>query len=119
MANLSIALFTSVTASPSNVLPLVSDTVKGAGYNGQTNALHTVQYTIANNFTGIIKMQGTLATTPVEADWSDVSPDVGDGVTPITPQIIVANFGGNYVWIRSVITNFELGSLTSVLYTHN
>jgi hypothetical protein len=63
--------------------------------------------------TGSIKMQGSLATTPVEDDWFDIS-----GTTFITDQstlISTANFTGNFVWIRAKATAVTDGATSSVL----
>lgn len=120
MANQSTTLFSSITANPLLVLPVLSDKAKGCGYNRQTNGMHTVQFTTVNGFVGVVKIQATLATTPAEEDWFDVDGmTLGDGLTPVVDQTELRNFTGNFVWVRGIITEFTAGNLNRVLYTHN
>ena len=121
MANQSTVLVDSVHASDvgiSVILPLLSEKAKGCGYHGQTNPLHTVQYTTVNNFIGTIVIQGSLATTPTEDDWYYIT-SFGDAITPMTDRAIVENFAGQHVWIRSRVTDFTAGEINRVLYSHN
>ena len=55
-----------------------------------------------DDFIGTIKMQGSLATTPTEDDYFDIS-----GTTYTADQsttIASFNFTGNFVWVRAKIT---------------
>ena len=45
--------------------------VPGDSYYGYTDGIHTVAV-YGTNLTGRISIQGTLATTPTEADWFDI-----------------------------------------------
>ena len=45
--------------------------VPGDSYYGYTDGIHTVAV-YGSNLTGRISIQGTLATTPTEADWFDI-----------------------------------------------
>lgn len=134
MANLSVILFESIAppqlGSPLYVFPMNSAEAKGCGYYGNSNGLHTVEYSTSNGFNGKIKMQATLATKPTEADWFDVvGTTLGDGINPVNPPIVSYNFTGNFVWVRAVIvgwgnrppnpTPLLLGSINRVLFTHN
>ena len=121
MANLSTTLFSSITtASLPSPLPCASDKAKGCGYNGQTDAVHTVQFTVVNGFVGTIKIQGTLATTPVEADWYEIdNTEFGNGTTPVADGAFTTTFSGNHVWVRAVITAFTAGDINRVLFSHN
>lgn len=93
----------------------VSDKVKGDGYYGFTDGLHTVQIR-TTDFVGVIKLQASLATDPQAADWSDISGVViGDGST-VTTGGEIFNFTGNYVWIRAQIESFTAGTINSVLF---
>lgn len=88
---------------------------KGAGYYGYTDGLHTYSYNLTG-FVGVIGFQGSLATTPTDADWFDIdTSQVGDGVDPVTASGF-ANFSGNFVWVRAAITNFTAGTINRVLY---
>jgi hypothetical protein len=104
----------------------VTDKVKGDGYYSQPDGVHTVAYQVLNrgdsvdDFFGSCKMQGTLATTPTEDDWFDIS-----GTTFTSDQsttISSANFTGNYVWVRAkVVTTNSSGNramVTSILLNH-
>jgi hypothetical protein len=91
----------------------VSTKQKGDGYYSQPDGVHTVAYQVNSTMTGSIKMQGSLATTPVEDDWFDIS-----GTTFTTDQstlISTANFTGNFVWIRAKATAVTDGTTSSVL----
>ena len=90
----------------------VSAKVKGDGYYSQVDGVHTVAYKIDTTLTGAIKMQGTLASTPTEEDWFDIS-----GTTFTTDQsttISSANFTGNFVYARAKATSVTAGSITSI-----
>ena len=94
----------------------VSAGVKGDGYYSQPDGVHTVAYKVTTTLTGAIKMQGSLATTPTEDDWFDIS-----GTTFTTDQsttISSSNFTGNFVWIRGKATSVTAGSITSTLINH-
>ena len=94
----------------------VSTGVKGDGYYSQPDGVHTVAYKVNTTLTGAIKMQGSLATTPTEDDWFDIS-----GTTFTTDQsttISSSNFTGNFVWIRGKATSVTAGSITSTLINH-
>ena len=94
----------------------VSDKQKGDGYYSQPDGVHTVAYKVDSTLTGNIKMQGSLATTPTEDDWFDVS-----GTTFTTDQsttISSANFTGNFVWVRAKATGITAGSITNIQLNH-
>ena len=91
----------------------VTDKAKGDGYYSQPDGVHTVAYKVDTSLTGSIKMQGSLATTPTEDDWFDIS-----GSTFTTDQsttISSANFTGNFVWVRAKATAITAGSITQIL----
>lgn len=93
----------------------VSDKQKGDGYYSQPDGVHTVAYQIDTSVpvATTIKMQGSLATTPTEDDWFDIS---GTSPTPdLSTTIFSFNFTGNYVWVRAKITGMTDGSITSIL----
>jgi hypothetical protein len=94
----------------------VSDKQKGDGYYSQPDGVHTVAYKVDTTLTGNIKMQASLATTPTEDDWFDVS-----GTTFTTDQsttISSANFTGNFVWVRAKATGITAGSITNIQLNH-
>ena len=90
-----------------------TDKAKGDGYYSHPDGVHTVAYKVDTSLTGSIKMQGSLATTPTEDDWFDIS-----GTTFTTDQsttISSANFTGNFVWVRAKATSITAGSITQIL----
>jgi hypothetical protein len=94
----------------------VSAKTKGDGYYSQPDGVHTVSYKVNTTLTGSIKMQGSLATTPTEDDWFDIT-----GSTFTTDQsttISSANFTGNYVWVRAKATGITAGTITEILLNH-
>ncbi len=91
----------------------VSDKSKGDGYYSQPDGVHTVAYQVNSAMTGSIKIQGSLATTPTEDDWFDVS-----GTTFTADQstlISTSNFTGNFVWVRAKATSVTAGTISSIL----
>tara|TARA_B100001989_G_scaffold235041_1_gene195984 strand:+ start:320 stop:895 length:576 start_codon:yes stop_codon:yes gene_type:complete len=91
----------------------VSAKVKGDGYYSRPDGVHTVAYQVNATMTGSIKMQGSLATTPTEDDFFDIS-----GTTFTADQstlISTANFTGNFVWIRAKATSVTDGTISSIL----
>jgi hypothetical protein len=91
----------------------VSDKEKGDGYYSQPDGVHTVAYQVNSTMTGSIKIQGSLATTPTEDDWFDVS---GSTFTADQSTLIsTANFTGNFVWVRAKATSVTAGTISSVL----
>lgn len=94
-----------------------SDKVKGDGYYGFADGVHTVQSRVTA-LIATVKLQATLATTPTDSDWVDIETVVnGDGSTAITNGYLT-NFTGNYVWIRVAVTNFTSGTINTVLLGH-
>jgi len=91
----------------------VSDKAKGDGYYSQPDGVHTVAYQVNSTMTGSIKMQGSLATTPTEDDWFDVS---GSTFTADQSTLIsTANFTGNFVWVRAKASSVTAGTISAVL----
>jgi len=94
----------------------VSDKFKGDGYYSHPDGVHTVAHKVTASLTGAIKMQGSLATTPTENDWFDVS-----GTTFTTDQsttISSSNFTGNFVWLRAKATSVTAGTINSIQLNH-
>ena len=92
----------------------VSDKAKGDGYYSQPDGVHTVAYQVNSTMTGFIKMQGSLATTPTEDDWFDIS---GSTFTADQSTVIsTANFTGDFVWVRAKATSVTAGTISSVLF---
>ena len=91
----------------------VSDKAKGDGYFSQPDGVHTVAYQVNATMTGSIKMQGSLATTPTEDDYFDIT--CTTFMADQSTLISTANFTGNFVWIRAKATSVTAGTISSVL----
>ena len=101
------------TATTLDHTGFVSDKAKGDGYYSQPDGVHTVAYQVNSTLTGSIKMQGSLATTPTEDDWFDIT---GSTFTADQSTLIsTANFTGNFVWVRAKATSVTAGTISSVL----
>ena len=99
-----------------------SDKLKGDGYYGRADGLHSVQY-IVTGFVGKIVTQATLATTPVTADWFDITSTIHDNSSGTSSDALatgsfIHNFTGNYVWIKIVVSDWTTGTVNSILLNH-
>jgi hypothetical protein len=94
----------------------VTDKYKGDGYYSQADGVHTVAYHVNTTCTGAIKMQGSLATTPTEDDWFDITGTTF--TTDLSTTISANNFTGNFVWVRAKCTANTAGSVTKILYNN-
>jgi hypothetical protein len=104
----------SVVQSPeadSTLTVLTTDKVKGDGYYKGGDGLHTVHYSITD-FSGTVKMQASLATSPASADWFDIAGTTYT-TSPDTDTDFVANFTGNFVWLRAIAT-YTNGRINSI-----
>jgi len=109
-----------------------SDRIKGDGYFGNSDGLHTVFWSVSE-FIGAIEIQGTLASEPTESDWATItltSPTnkyivdtsgaatiAGVNSTRYTQQTTISksyNFTGNFVWIRGRISEFTQGVMNGI-----
>lgn len=89
--------------------------VRGNGYYGYTDGLHTVSYKLTN-FLGLIRFQATLATDPQEADWFDIVETTQGDINMSTTGSFYNNFSGNFVWCRCSVVSFTGGIINKVLY---
>jgi hypothetical protein len=94
----------------------VTDKYKGDGYYSQADGIHTVAYHVNTTCTGAIKMQGSLATTPTEDDWFDITGTTF--TTDLSTTISSNNFTGNFVWVRAKCSSNTAGSVTKILYNN-
>ena len=114
-------LFTTTNAT----LVYTSEKVKGDGYYGSSDGVHTVMYTYDSNFIGSVTMQATLASDPIESDWFDIV-DTTTVLTDTSPSyntinVTVSsdyyNFTGNFVWVRGYVA-IDSGQVESIFYNH-
>jgi hypothetical protein len=109
-----------------------SERIKGDGYFGGSDGLHTVFWRVSN-FKGTLQVQATLASEPVEADWVTVNLiEPGNNFTVDTTGLVTAtgvastrytvatttsksyNFTGNFVWLRGRISEFTEGIVNNI-----
>lgn len=94
-----------------------SDKVKGDGYYGFADGVHTIQ-TRVTGLIGTVKIQATLATDPASTDWVDINSVVtSDGSTQVTNSYFT-NFTGNYTWIRIAVSSFTAGTINNIYLAH-
>lgn len=90
-----------------------SDNVKGTGYYGYSDGLHTCEYS-THNLTATLVMQGTLVSQPTETDWATIDSTKFNAVDSY--DVVSFNFRGNYVWVRCLVTDFTSGTILKVMY---
>jgi len=94
--------------------------VKGDGYYGASDGLHTVTYTLDPTFIGTVTMQASLATDPADNDWVNIY-DVTSTYTRFSnltfTQVDYYNFTGNFVWIRAQV-QIAAGLVQVISYNH-
>ena len=109
---------------------LQSDKVKGDGYYGMSDGLHTIMIDL-NGFVGSIKIQGSLAQEPTEADWFMIELDRGavsldttgkastlveTSLTYTSAETSIKSYNatGNFVWIRADISDWSAGTISRI-----
>ena len=101
----------------------VTDKFKGDGYYSQPDGVHTIAYhvgsAINDDSTIGLVMQASLATTPTEDDWFDVSgTSIDETHIDGSTLAFYFNFTGNFVWIRAKVSGLSAGSVSKILYNH-
>ena len=118
MAQSETILTNNTHPSDSTVQTVTGEKYNGDGYYGRSDGFHTVQYNITG-FIGTVNIQATLAVNPTDDDWFTVYtqeyPAVNDEGTT---KSNLANFTGNYVWVRTYISNWTDGTVNSVQLNH-
>ena len=122
MAQSEIILSANTHPGDSTIETVTGEKFKGDGYYGRSDGFHTVQYNIAG-FQGKIKMQATLATNPVEADWFTLSATEHETIGypndgTVATGAHIKNFTGNYVWVRVVVSSWTDGTFNSIQLNH-
>ena len=109
--------------STENELDYTGDSVRGDGFYGFSDGIHTIQITVAA-FIGRVYIQGTLASTPTETDWFDIKVNgnddyvtygvgAGTGVT----NTLAYTFQGNMVYLRAKVERSHLSLLINEVGT--
>ena len=106
----------------STVTTRTSDKLKGDGYYGRSDGLHSIQYNV-NGFLGRIVTQGTLAVEPGTTDWFDLTTTVHSNLGDSTGSdnatgSFIKNFTGNFVWIRTFVSDWTDGTINSIVLNH-
>ena len=92
-------------------LTYTGDKVKGDGYYGYADGLHTMSFHF-KNFKGRIFVQATLVAEPTEDDWFPIQLDTNTNYYEYNTQTsgtVGTTFQGNFVWIRAKIDRDYLG----------
>lgn len=101
-----------------------SEKKPAAGYHLSRDNTHTAVYSIID-FTGAIKLQGSLALEPADNDWFDISnTDFGGNVDTLSigdssqlgTGTINSSFVGNFVWIRAAY-NIQQGIISQIAFS--
>lgn len=90
-------------------LDVTGDAVPGDSYYGYTDGIHTVAV-YGQNFSGRIKIQGTLAKDPTNDDWFDIllSGIPYKDYTSFT-GVEGFTFTANLVYLRAIVDRSSLG----------
>jgi hypothetical protein len=99
---------------------VTGDKFKGDGYYGRSDGLHSIQYNVSG-FIGTVVMQATLATNPTSDDWFTISNTEHTSTNDSAANgdgSYIYNFTGNYVWVRSYVSNWTDGIVQSVVLNH-
>lgn len=108
---------TTSTYQQDSTSTVVGEKYRGDGYYGRSDGLHTAQITVSD-MVGTIKIQGTLAVEPVDADWFDITGAEYDSTADGRTGSFMYNFTGNFVWVRAYVTNFYDGTINSIKLNH-
>jgi hypothetical protein len=99
----------------------ISDKKPGAGYHQKYDNLHTFVINFSN-WSGEVKLQGTLELFPGSDSWVDLIDTngntmvYGDDSTDYD-SAVTANARGNFIWIRAAGT-VNSGSITQIQFSH-
>lgn len=97
-----------------------SDKLKGDGYYGRADGLHSVQYNVTG-FIGKIVTQASLAIDPADADWFTVTGTDHESTAVETTESdgsFIKNFTGNFVWIRCYVLEWTDGTVNNIMLNH-
>ena len=97
-----------------------SDKLKGDGYYGRADGLHSVQYNVTG-FIGKIVTQASLAIDPADADWFTVTGTDHESTAVETTESdgsFIKNFTGNFVWIRCYVSEWSDDTVNNIMLNH-
>ena len=79
-----------------------------------------MQYNVTG-FIGKIVTQATLAVNPVDADWFTISTTEHESTAVETTESdgsFIKNFTGNFVWVRTYVSDWTDGTVNSIILNH-
>lgn len=87
-----------------NELSYIGPKVKGDGYYGFADGLHTISFHV-KNMVGRVWLQASLIDEPTEDDWFNIQLSVQTPYFEYDSESDTrgATFVGNFVWIRIVV----------------
>ena len=93
----------------------------GAGYHQKYDNLHTFVLSFAN-WSGELKIQGTLELFPGDDSWVDLVDNAGQTMSygndsSDYDSSITANVRGNFIWIRATGT-VNSGTIQQIQFSH-
>lgn len=88
----------------------VGNAIIGSSYYGGLGSVQTAIVT-TTSFVGKITFWATLSDLHEQAVWFELD-TIGDGTTPLSDTTTV-NLVGNFVWIRTAVTEFTAGTINS------
>ena len=94
-------------------LNYTSEPVKGDGYYGFADGLHTMSFHVVN-FTGRIHLEATIVEQPAATDWFQINLDTITSYLQFTNETHPkgTRFEGNFVYLRVKIDRTYLGAAT-------
>lgn len=113
-------------------LILVSDKVKGDGYFGGSDGIHTFQIQLTN-FAGKLELEASLSSEPTSSDWFSAPITSSQAAVDTTGVLVTVststinyntattnvksyNLTGNFVWLRAKISQFTAGTVNAIKY---
>ena len=94
-----------------NELSYTSNAVKGDGYYGFSDGLHTMSFHVVN-FTGRIHLEATIVENPTEYDRFPIELDQNAPYYSFTAETATKgiSFEGNFVYLRVKVDRSYLGA---------
>lgn len=101
---------TQIMLTNRNELSYIGPAIKGDGYFGFADGVHTVSFHV-RNFKGRIWLQASLVEEPTEADWFNIRLTVANDFFEYNYESDCRGmtFNGNFVYIRAVVDRDYLG----------
>lgn len=94
-----------------NEMDYTGPAVKGDGYYGYADGLHTISFHL-KNFTGRVWLEATLLENPTEDDWFVIEMQTSLPYLQFTGETTARgiSFSGNFVWLRASVDRSYLST---------